>query len=707
MTVSNTSPLVENKTGNGVWTTIAVTPGQILQNSDGTHAIKVIKTTIADGTAVTLAETTDYTVALDGTSPSTGTITIVAGAPSSSYRYTVLSNLTPKQEVNLQNGTIVDMEDIESALDRLTLYAHKQDEKLERAIVLSEDTLVRELTLDSLDSQAEKVLRVNADEDGFDYVSIAEGISMAAFDINSLSEISLTDAEEDKLPIYDVSAGLTKYVNPNDLGLGDTSILNGNIQQIQYATKTNAEQVTAAAAGDFVDIPGLSVTITPSSITSKLLVGGFVNLSGATLGNPMGVRIVAGNSPIDPLPNIDGVATIGHSVQDSVGTGVIATIPFLFYIPVDTITATTFKVQCSTAGATVTNVNRSDLDTNTVGFNRAVSQLYVMEVLQNPLGATSAVISYNTSVDNPVISTVFTAAAYTAFHKPCFRLSLPSLSTSSYSLLAAFSPCHIDLPYSISLYKNNSTLYNATSPSNRLSCIGGSNLNGYCVPVQMVSTESISSLSTSLYDIRFSEAGSAIGTGNIVALNGDLATSTSTAAFKGVSTFLGINFVTGTTSTWKQLQSTTLSTTYTSSAIGGGTYVDPSLSVSITPNASTNILFGILNITCGADDSATNSMAVVKLQRDGVDILTADTAGNRIPSTSAISLNGDTVIGNLAITFILPATSASATTIKAVVGNNDTSTSVVYVNRSHTDTDSTTFKRGVSQISIIEIDPIA
>jgi len=216
MTVTNTTPLVENKTGNGSWSTIAVTPGLIYQNSDGTHAIKVIKTTIAGGTTSTLAETTDYTVALDSTSPSTGTITLVAGAPSSAYRYTVLSNLTASQEVDLQNGTVVDMNDIEGALDKLTLLHQTQQEKLERAIILAEDTLVRNLTLDSLDSQAGKLLVVNSTEDGFEYIDVTTQVSTASFIINDLTAES-SPATGDYIPIHDTSASAQRKVLLSDL----------------------------------------------------------------------------------------------------------------------------------------------------------------------------------------------------------------------------------------------------------------------------------------------------------------------------------------------------------------------------------------------------------------------------------------------------------------------------------------------------------
>lgn len=199
MTVSNTEPLVENKTGNGTWTTINVTPGQIVQNSDGTHAIIVLKTTIADGTLTTLTETTDYTVALDGDSPSTGVITMVAGAPSTAYRFTVLSDLPLTQEVELENGTIIDVKNIEHALDTIVLQMQSMQEKIDRAVLLSPDALTRQVTLPSLeaaDSEG-KVLAVNADHE-FDLISqttataTSLGLGTVAFVNNTFSTVHVT-----------------------------------------------------------------------------------------------------------------------------------------------------------------------------------------------------------------------------------------------------------------------------------------------------------------------------------------------------------------------------------------------------------------------------------------------------------------------------------------------------------------------------------
>lgn len=442
MTVSNTTPLVENKTGNGVWTTIAVTPGLIFQNSDGTHAIKVIKTTIATGATSTLAETTDYTVTLDGTSPSTGTITIVAGAPSSAYRYTVLSNLTASQEVDLQNGTIVDMEDIEGALDKLTLLHQVQQEKLERAIILAEDTLVRNLTLDSLDAQAGKVIRVNQTEDGFDYTSttttISDGdygditlsssgtvmtidnsaittakINDAAVTTAKINDAAVTTAKinDDAVTLAKLAAGTAGNLitydasgNPAAVATGTSGhILTSNgagaaptfqapvsaiadtgiVKSVNFTTKTSTTDSVTANKTVWTDVTDLSVTFTPQAATNRALVGGQVHtFTGTSL---IQFRVVKNGVPIG-VQDDDHYGCYKPTFIATGGNGQNGgtTIFEVLDPEIGTTSSVTYKVQMISPVTVATNsagsINYVCTETDTTTYIRAVSQLHVIEV---------------------------------------------------------------------------------------------------------------------------------------------------------------------------------------------------------------------------------------------------------------------------------------------------------------------------------------
>lgn len=224
MTVTTTTDNRTQVTGNGVWDDITVN-WPMFQNSDGSHAIQVIKTTIATSATETLTETTDYTVTLDGTSPNTGIVTIVAGAPSSAYRYTVLPNIPKKQEVDLQNAVQIDMPTIEAALDKLTLLIQAQDELLSRAVILAQDTTITDITLPSFGaSDANKVVTINGTGTGMTTISVDELVSVSSFDISTLTAETVVDGAADYLAMYDASAGAMRKVLANTIQTDITAL---------------------------------------------------------------------------------------------------------------------------------------------------------------------------------------------------------------------------------------------------------------------------------------------------------------------------------------------------------------------------------------------------------------------------------------------------------------------------------------------------
>jgi len=55
------------------------------------------------------------------------------------------------------------------------------------------------------------------------------------------------------------------------------AIATGKVLQVVQDTKLDRSEISVSSAGTFVDISGLSVNITPSSTSSKILVQAFVN----------------------------------------------------------------------------------------------------------------------------------------------------------------------------------------------------------------------------------------------------------------------------------------------------------------------------------------------------------------------------------------------------------------------------------------------
>ena len=142
------------------------------------------------------------------------------------------------------------------------------------------------------------------------------------------------------------------------------------VLQVVQATKNNVFSTTSAT---FVDITDLSVSITPSATTSKILVCMSVQTAAGGGGDAM-VRLVRDSTAI-------AVGTSGTGAFNGVGMAASSYQNQMFTIGMDfldspsTTSATTYKVQgiCNTG---TLYVNRRGVDTTYGGF----STITVMEI---------------------------------------------------------------------------------------------------------------------------------------------------------------------------------------------------------------------------------------------------------------------------------------------------------------------------------------
>jgi hypothetical protein len=151
----------------------------------------------------------------------------------------------------------------------------------------------------------------------------------------------------------------------------------GKVSQVLSTVKLDTFSLTTSVT-TYTDVTGLSVTITPTSVSNKVLVlancaigvssgsFGFARLAGGNagtyIGNAAGSRIRAAQ----------GVLTASASTM---GTHLI------YLDSPATTSATTYKVQISaTSGANI-HLNRSHDDTDSDAFVRSASTITVMEIL--------------------------------------------------------------------------------------------------------------------------------------------------------------------------------------------------------------------------------------------------------------------------------------------------------------------------------------
>jgi len=150
----------------------------------------------------------------------------------------------------------------------------------------------------------------------------------------------------------------------------------GKILQVVSATKTDTFSTTSS----YADITGLSVTITPSSTSSKILV--HYDVFGSNSGTELvGVRIlrVGAASPLY-VGDTAGSRKVGAKFHRDNSGAYGGNMNGTFLDSPSSTSAETYKVQIGVGSSSTAYVNRVATDTDNVNFPRGVSSITVMEI---------------------------------------------------------------------------------------------------------------------------------------------------------------------------------------------------------------------------------------------------------------------------------------------------------------------------------------
>jgi hypothetical protein len=177
------------------------------------------------------------------------------------------------------------------------------------------------------------------------------------------------------------------YVYYTDPGGGSSSWIgavsrSGGILQVVSTTKTDTFTTTSSS---YVDVTGLSATITPRSTSSKILVVSSVSLgvSTSTTGESGGARLVRNSTPLA----IGDVVGSRYQASASPGTSTVGQFDNLlinhsvtFLDSPSTTSTVTYKIQAVNPSADTTTVNRTGVDGNTANTPRTASSITLIEV---------------------------------------------------------------------------------------------------------------------------------------------------------------------------------------------------------------------------------------------------------------------------------------------------------------------------------------
>lgn len=160
----------------------------------------------------------------------------------------------------------------------------------------------------------------------------------------------------------------------------DTTGRAGNILQVVSTTKTDT--FSSSTTGSFVDVTGLTVTITPTSSSSKILVTAMCSVGNSGTGTRSGMKLVRGSTDIAIADAAGSRSRASFGTFNAHGNAANTQVPTYvqFLDSPSTTSATTYKIQLNTGDASTMYVNRTGEDGDNSSEKRGVSTITVIEV---------------------------------------------------------------------------------------------------------------------------------------------------------------------------------------------------------------------------------------------------------------------------------------------------------------------------------------
>jgi len=177
-------------------------------------------------------------------------------------------------------------------------------------------------------------------------------------------------------------AGTTTLTLPTTSGTILTNSSVGTVLQVASAYKTDT-QIISSAVPTFVDVTGLSVTLTPTSSSSKFLCIWTVTAANGADQSHGYFRLVRNGTAIGLADTAGSRTSASSSIVNTSIAGQTLTSSNTFLDSPSTTSAVTYKITSANNGAGSSNtlINRSSRDTDSANNDgRSTSSLTVLEI---------------------------------------------------------------------------------------------------------------------------------------------------------------------------------------------------------------------------------------------------------------------------------------------------------------------------------------
>ena len=199
--------------------------------------------------------------------------------------------------------------------------------------------------------------------DSIDFIIAERGITLQTPSAGSVGTSQLA------------SSAVTNAKIASDAAIATTKLGTGAVMQVVSTTKTDTFATNPSSS--FIDVTGLSVSITPSSTNSKVLINISISGGGSTGVNIAHFRLLR-DSTVIYAGDTAGSRTLGFTQSIDSDANASQSSSGVFLDSPSTTSATTYKIQTYSNG--IVYVNRSKDDSNEANRSRNASTILAMEI---------------------------------------------------------------------------------------------------------------------------------------------------------------------------------------------------------------------------------------------------------------------------------------------------------------------------------------